>query len=142
MTFKYQSYHEKIDCQCPPLEKYEPTIRTCYRWVHEDINHNNNFLPPQLIGVEKEPADCVNFCGNLALSFFNTIENAEKRYLSLWGKIATFPETVGNSIAEGVIYERDGIASRPSKKTGHFDLHEASEVTFTGRFKVIKRIKL
>jgi hypothetical protein len=142
MTFKYQSYHDQIDCDCPPLEKYLPTNATCFRWVHDDIEHTNNFLPPMFTGVEKEITDCATYCGNLALSFFSTMEKAEKRYLSLAGKVATFPETVGSSIAEGEIYERDGVADRPGKKSGHFELHEDIHANFVGRFKIIKRITL
>lgn len=140
--FKYQVYLDECDCECPPLETFIETSRKCFRWVHQDIHHSNNFLPVGLIETSRKADNCNELCGFYALSFFETLERAEARYRSLCGKYATFSERIGTAVAVGEIYPRDGVASRPAGKWRHFDLHEFENCNLVTRFKVIKVIKL
>jgi hypothetical protein len=141
ISFKYKEELDKLDCECPPLTKYKTVIRDCFRWVYEDINHTNNFLPVKIINSNRTSPDCEGYCSLYTLSFFKTLANAEDRYRSLAGKYAKFPERYGNSIAQGRLFERDGLANDPSEN-GHFELHEFENVSFNGRFTIIKKIKL
>jgi hypothetical protein len=138
VLFKYKSNHDSLKCDCPDLEKCKPSTGKSFRIVHNDLNHSNNYKPPILI-TPRTFNNCHETCSGYALSFFDTPDNAEAHFIRVSGYSPKFVETVGNCIAECELKDTDGVVTKPSKK-GHFDLHEYSTTTLTGRFKIIKII--
>jgi len=125
--WKYQEQIKNI-ADCPPSD-YKPIDRIGFRWVFKDRLHRNNFLPPLAI-TPKRIRDKMfeaeySKCAGYALSFFDSVENAIKRYLNIYNKRKNFSTTVGEYIARVEIKSDDGVASEPDKN-GHFELHEFS----------------
>ncbi len=124
-VWKYQEQIKNI-ANCPPSD-YKPIDMICFRWVFEDKKHRNNFLPIFVINPQRmiDKAD-IEKCSGYALSFFDSVKNAKKRYLKLYERFENFDQSVGTHIAKTVIKPDDGVASPPNK-IGHFNLHEFSE---------------
>lgn len=142
MTFKYEEYHRELTCDCPDIKNLKPTIRTAYRFSHEDLDNPNNFLPPLLINSSRNGNKCELICSGYALSFFTSMALAEKKYEKIAnGHAPQFIETVGRFIAECELRENDGVANKPGSN-GHFDLHEFQNTSLVGRFKLVKRVRL
>jgi hypothetical protein len=82
MRFKYQRMIESL-ANCPPVH-YESREFIAYRFVFEDLTHQNNFLPvleikPKRINAQEfvtEQAKCLGY----ALSLFDSLEHAQRRY--------------------------------------------------------------
>lgn len=141
MIFKYKAFHEDLLCDCPDKDKCYPVIRTSYRFVHEDLENPNNFLPALIINKSRTSNECKAMCSGYALSFFTSLSAAEKKYLKIAAHAPLFPQTVGEYIAECDIRENDGVAEKVGQN-GHFDLHEFEGASLEGRLKLIKRIQL
>ncbi|EDN67089.1 integral membrane protein [Beggiatoa sp. PS] len=140
MLLKYQEFIHKIP-NCPPSDSEYQEI-TAFRFCFEDWNHKNNFLPvllinPQRINTARFKKDS-DKCAGYALSFFNTLENAKKRYFELKYKrgLKNIDKILGTHIAQGLIKENDGILSKNDKK-GHFNLHEFENVDLKNQFSLI-----
>ena len=121
--YKYQNYFEKLWFPCPP-QNYIPQNRIAYRWIFEDINHEDNFKPvffktPKRF-IEKSDEER---CLAMGLSFFHNSEKAEHRFLQLKKRLGQDAyKILGTKIAEGQIVETDGVCSAIDEK-GHFTLH-------------------
>jgi len=143
MRFKYKELISHIP-NCPPSDSQCKEI-TAFRFVFEDLNHRNNFIPVLLINTQrintarlKKDADK---CAGYALSFFSTLENAKKRYFELKYKrgLKNIDKILGTHIAQGLIIENDGVVSKVDKQ-GHFNLHEFEQVDLKSQFSLIYAI--
>ena len=131
--FKYQSEIQNLP-NCPPADYQQIRIQA-FRWVFKEENHSNNFRPPLVIKPLRRLKDK---CAGYALSFFNTPENARKRYLHLcYGRTGQdFVASVGTYLAQGVIEQQDGVISKIEGQ-GHFELHEFAEIDLKPKFRGI-----
>jgi hypothetical protein len=73
-------------------------------------------------------------CGRFALSFFDTLEAARRRYKKL-AERQDAESRYGGYVVELDIAKSDGVASLPNKDTGHIDLHPNEGSTFVPRVK-------
>ena len=145
--YKYEEYliavreEHKINCPC---EKATPKNSTAFRWVHSDINHENNFLPPGIIAIKQKrkprifpPNQKENYCNIFALSLFDTENNAIKRFKN-------FPKRIQKmlgftNVAMGEIETNDGVLTGINSY-GHFDLHEFEEASLVSKFTIKKEL--
>lgn len=132
--FKYQKQIENIP-NCPP-----PACRSvnteAFRFVFEDTNHRNNFLPVLLINPKRQFSKNTDRCSGYALSFFSTLEKAKNRYLKLKKVNKNIGKLLGDHIAKGFINETDGLVSE-TDKGGHFDLYEFENAELKRKFCVV-----
>ena len=140
MEYKYKKIFDELFLDnCPPTS-YQPIAKQPYRWVFEKDN-SDNFTPQYL----KKPARFqskseAEKCSALALSFFETKEQAISRFLFL-------KQSMGDKVYEELglftaclqIEQNDGIAEEPNK-TGHFNFHPAEGTSLES--KIIDREKL
>ncbi len=134
--FKYQKQIENIP-NCPP-PACRPVNTQAFRFVFEDTNHRNNFLPVLLISPKRQLSKNTEKCSGYALSFFNSLEKARSRYLKLKRVNRNIGKLLGTHIAKGFINETDGLASE-ADKCGHFDLYEVENADLKKKFCVICR---
>jgi hypothetical protein len=141
MRFKYHSYISQLS-NCPPFN-FKPQERRSFRFVFEDLDHKNNFLPVLLIKPERinspQFSNDEAKCSGYGLSFFNTLESAQKRYLALKKSFRNINKIIGTHIAEGMITKEDGVVSDISPG-GHFDLHEYEQVNLRSKFFLVARV--
>jgi hypothetical protein len=135
--FKYQSEIQDLP-NCPPVD-YRQVHLQAFRWVFEDDHHPNNFRPPLVISPRRRKDKRFHgndrmTCAGYALSLFTTLEQAKKRY-SFFSVNSPdhFPKSVGTHIAQGLITEPDGVASK-ADNSGHFELHEFAETALKPKF--------
>jgi len=135
--FKYQSNISVLP-NCPPADYQQVRIQA-FRWVFEDDNHPNNFRPPLAINPHRRKdkrfrGNDQMTCAGYALSLFTTLEQAKKRYDYFYVNSPDhFPESVGTHIAQGLIEEPDGLASK-TDNSGHFELHEFAGTNLKPKF--------
>ena len=79
-------------------------------------------------------------CKSLALSFFASEEEAKGRFYALkdTNGVKVY-KTLGTSVAETNINEKDGVNSEPDR-TGHFSHHFVSEHQYDTRFIIISKL--
>jgi hypothetical protein len=79
-------------------------------------------------------------CSSLALSLFDTAENAETRFNELRELLQQKVYTVlGTKIAVGHLTEQDGMNSACDEK-GHFNHHPVLTSRYNDRFKIIRNL--
>ncbi len=136
-AFKYQSEIQNLP-NCPPANYQQVRIQA-FRWVFEDENHSNNFRPPLVISPHRRKDKRFRgndrmTCAGYALSLFTTLEQAKKRYDFFYVNSPNhFPKSVGTHIAQGLLEEPDGVASK-ADNSGHFELHEFAETDLKPKF--------
>jgi hypothetical protein len=81
--FKYQTYFEELNTLCPP-SNYTPQNRDAFRWIFDDMGDENNFKPVFLKNPKRfnEKSDAEQ-CMAMGLSFFDSLETAENRFIKL-----------------------------------------------------------
>lgn len=141
MEFKYHAEIESIP-DCPPADYKSQKLRA-FRFVFGDSNHQNNFHPVLVIKPKRKnnrrfrrnSAKCQGY----GLSLFNSLENAQKKYLDLIDSYPTIHQTIGTHIAEGVIEESDGVVSEVNRD-GHLTLHESESADLTSKFALVMEV--
>jgi hypothetical protein len=141
MQFKYGRKIEGF-ANCPPTH-YESRAFAACRFVFAEMSHPNNFLPVLAIKPKRinapdfvtEQAKCLGY----ALSLFDTLEDAQRRYQQLSRYNKNFYKTVGTHIASGEIERTDGVAS-PVDDNGHISLHEFAGADLPAKFRVIAEV--
>jgi hypothetical protein len=134
MEYKYRNIISAL-YNCPPYNCYSAEI-DAFRFVHKDINHENNFLPGILIKPNRTNDQSDKFiCSYCGLSFFSSIDQAKTRYskLRFSKKIA---KIIGTHIAHGKLAPDDGVITPPNEE-GHFDLHEFESANLKTKFTII-----
>lgn len=139
MQFKYLVYLETLT-NCPP-NTCQTRNMNAYRFIFEDVDHQNNFKPvliidpKRVLGPDTEPVKCSGY----ALSFFDSSENARSRYKALTRSHKNIGQKLGSHIAKVQVDVMDGVCSEPNK-SGHFDLHEYQETDFRHKILDVERI--
>lgn len=142
--FKYQEDMDAIknedNCDCPAKELKAIVDFEAYRYVFEDINFKNNFLPQ----LKSDPSRFIDASGNkkcsyLSLSMYSELQNAKKRYTELANTFKNFSKTVGTHIAKGVLDANDGLITNEDANT-HFELYEFEDADLKSKFKILEKI--
>lgn len=126
--FKYSDLLGQYS-NCPP-DDYKELSKLACRWVHNYAQHENDFKPLNLINnpPPRMLDDSDKMCMGYGLSFFNTCEDAIKKYKTIYNKQRpkqkkTFLEEKGDTIAHINLEVSDGTSSEPNNE-GHFTFHE------------------
>jgi hypothetical protein len=124
MTYKYNLHLQNIP-DCPP-ESYSEINKSAFRWLHEDVENDNNFRPVLLLSPKRAlNLNHLNKCKGYGLSFFDTAKGAIDRYLELIASKPNLIEAFGNSLGEIALTIQDGVGSEPeTNNNGHFTFHE------------------
>lgn len=146
MILEYQEDIDKIKQEggfldCPPSD-YTPKNYDAFRFVFENIVHENNFKPLFHLNPPRiENAQAEIKCKSLAISLYNTLENAKSSFEKL---ISRRPEkiykTIGIHLAFSKLKEEDGICDTPNKE-GHISHHFVKNFDYQKRFKIIQDLK-
>ncbi len=142
MTFQYQQTFDSLVLKdCPPKDYKPQNIEQVFRWVFDDIEDSRNFQPQYLKNPKRfwqKSPELV--CQSLALSMFDSTENAEMRFYELKEFLQQKAYNIlGTKIAVGQMTEQDGANSEPDEK-GHFNHHPVAESSYSQRFKIIKNL--
>jgi len=134
MIFKYQKFISLIP-NCPPTNYYSAQMKA-YRFVFDDLNYPHNFLPALMINPRRNFPDPNEQCLGYALSLFDSLGNAQKRYEAIVKGRPSLRKKLGSHIAEGIITPNDGLVS-DINSSGHFSLHEFAETDLKHKFQII-----
>lgn len=137
MRFKYDAHLSAIP-DCPPSH-YECKDIQAFRFVFKDLNHKNNFLPVSLMNPKRKFPDDASKCQGYGLSFFDTLENARRRYLAIKKNFRNIGKIIGTHIAEGFIEVNDGVVSEVNS-SGHFCLHEFEHTDLSRKFHLVLKV--
>lgn len=142
MKFKYS---EKINIlgisNCPPNEcSAVEDSGICYRWVHENIAHQNNFIPvleinPKRINSPSFKEDSKK-CLGFALSMHDSLDNSRNHFYNVLADLPNFFQIVGTHVVELNLETDDGYRTKSSKvlfDKGHFDFFEQKNLNWTER---------
>jgi hypothetical protein len=139
---KYNSYMDQFP-NCPSEEYSEKEI-ILFRWVHEVINHDNNFKPIRFLNpmrvLDSNDIECISF----GLSFFDSFQTAKLKYCVIYNRYRNskqkedFKIEKGTHIAEIFIKEEDGLCS--SNKNGHFTFYEYNDTNLINSVNIINPI--
>ncbi|WP_187993733.1 hypothetical protein [Vibrio harveyi] len=135
---KYQTDLDAVP-QCPP-QGCSPKSLTAYRFVFEKMDHGS-FLPVGKMSpsrVDKARNNRVK-CSMLALSMFDTEENALAKFEELQESNQHIAKSIGSFLAEGSIDVNDGLASKPNSR-GHFDVFEFKDVDLLPKFRKLRAL--
>jgi hypothetical protein len=139
--FKYQTYFEKLSTLCPP-KNYIAENKIAFRWIFDDIKNDENFKPvyfknPKRFNEKSDEERCIA----MGLSFFETLETAEHRFLKLKKRLGQEAyKILGCQIAKGQIMEEDGVNS-PADMNGHFTHHPSINFTYFEKIIIVKSLK-
>lgn len=145
MTLKFQSLIDTFNFNigCPDNSAIEIDI-LAYRWVHEPVTHQLNFLPNIQYDAEQNVPPRVLegdvACSRCGESFFITEDKArekftvyktylEKKHVRLIDRYT--------HLAIGQIRKKDGRAM--PMKNDHFTFYEYSSCDFSKSFKILER---
>jgi len=132
MSFKYAEKIVDLGLEdCPP-STYKSSTFLAFRYIFEDLEHANNFLPIGIIAPARlnEFKNHVQKCQAFGLSFFADKEMARANYHNLMKKIAgKFSKIVGDHLASLTLNPNDGLHSNLFQNLNtHFTFHELNEV--------------
>ncbi|MEY3498439.1 MAG: hypothetical protein RL308_108 [Bacteroidota bacterium] len=145
MSFLYDEYISEIE-NCPTEIYNEVNISECFRWVFDDMNNSDNFLPPA-IRSRKFANNASHImsqkCGDYAPSFHKTFVGSLKHYGTLMVNFSVEmkQKRLGTHIAIGKIEILDGKCSNPCKKYTHFDLHIYEGNKLKENFEILQKIE-
>lgn len=143
MNLKYSAHHKSCDCECPSAscEQAAPASNG-YRFVSNDpVNPTSDFLPVAIEKPERGFKNSAKRCQAFALSYFNTLAAAKKRWESLAKSCpAVFKKK--NLICETNFCDGDGLFCPVNSSTGHFDFHEAESCDLSPRSQVVLEMQL
>ena len=74
-----------------------------------------------------------------ALSLFDSLDNARKRYNQIRRYNKNFHKFVGTHIASGHIESADGVSSITDEK-GHITLHPSADVDLVHKFEIVEEV--
>lgn len=139
IIFKYQAQMDALNLACPP-EDYLSSNIIAYRWVFENMEDENNFIPQYFKVPKYANSTDDSKCQSLGLSFFDSKKNAKDRFNFLkkrMGKNAY--KRLGRNLAEGNLSENDGVNSSINDQ-GHFTHHPSEEENYNKSFVIIAKL--
>lgn len=138
MKFKYAPDHDKLETTCPP-KKFKKKNIEAYRWVFDDIENPNNFIPVLFMNPKRfiKKGD-IEKCQAMSLSMFDSLENSKKRFNFLKGTIGDkIYKSIGTHIARGNLTTKHGVNSKTDRR-GHFSHHPAEGILYSDFFQIIE----
>ena len=139
--FKHQSEMDRLSTACPPADS-RPKTQAAFRWVFEEIEERQNFLPhffryPRLANSFNDGQKCLA----IGLSMFESVEKARSQLRLRIGVLAGQGRAVKeNGIAECLLLEADGV-SGTADVNGHFTFHPFENSTFETRFSIVEKLE-
>ena len=139
--FKYQTYFEKLTSLCPPSH-YIAQNKEAFRWIFENIADEDNFKPvffknPKRFNEKLDEERCMA----MGLSFFDTLENSERRFVTLKKRLGDEAyKVLGSQIAQGYLQETDGVNS-PTDNNGHFTHHPSIDFKYFENNSIVKQLR-
>ncbi|TGN11615.1 hypothetical protein [Leptospira bandrabouensis] len=128
VPFKYSSdLLTRKDQPCPCLKKFTPKDVIGFRFLEGKSADQSDFVPN---GIKKSQNSKENRCTHLALSFFNSLASARKKFEELALKYDI--NSRYSSIGELQLNQSDGIMNNPNV-SGHFELHEYQNTNLLSR---------
>jgi hypothetical protein len=129
MRFKYQYLVDDLGLNdCPPKD-FGTSDRKAFRFIFQNIEHENNFKPIALINPKRlnDFEESSQKCQSFGLSLFAEKQKAEMHYIKMMQKTAgKFGKTVGSHLAELQLLKTDGVHSNPEEAhNSHFTFHES-----------------
>lgn len=138
MEHKYKTLINNIP-NCPPASTINQDLES-FRFVFADINCEKNFLPPFVQRPRRANSkNDYEKCDGYALSFFTTLEKAQRFYNYLQKSSSNIHKSLGSCIATGILYKTDGSMTK-IQKNGHFSLHEFQGVDLRNRFNIVGEV--
>jgi len=140
LKLKYKEIISELQLDCPP-EEFIAKETKAYRWVLDKMENTSNFSPQYFKNpprFENKPPDVK--CKSLGLSFFSTEQQARIRFNVLTARmLQSVRNKIGKNVAEGMIYEKDGLVDLPDKN-GHYTLHPSTEENLFSQFEIIGKL--
>lgn len=134
MILKYKSLLEsRPDQPCPCAKAFGQRETVGFRFLKADPAEENDFVPPAVLAPRGRDT-----CAAYALSFFDSFENAQKKFKKLATRVDATSK-YGRFIGRVRLSAADGLSSLPTKD-GHIDLHPEQNVRFADRVDEIKTI--
>ncbi len=139
----FESDYEVLKELCPPPEYAPIHLENVYRWVFATIEDSRNFQTQYHKNPKRfQNASDARKCEGLALSMFDDLEKAKKRFKMLADTIgAGVYATLGTNIAKGFITEKCGLNSN-TDEFGHFNHHPAEDLPAQKSFVILEDEKL
>lgn len=135
-NYKYATNIKALDLkvECPPIELIGRNA-VIYRYIFDDINHPNNFIPQYLKKPPRVlPFDDVKTCNGFGLSVFETVDQSITFFQVLPERIK---KLLGYTHIAQIDLTTDDGKTTETEASGHFNLHE-----FEGVDLLPKSIKL
>ena len=140
--FKYQKILDELiskGYQMPPL--FEPNDMEAFRFTFSAAGYKNH-IPQYVSNPRRMLEDISKGKGStslLALSCFATVSQAELFYHNLRKAFKNVGQSIGDSLAEGKLTNKDGLKTA-SSANGHFDFYEYENCDLNKSFKITKRL--
>ena len=140
--FKYQSLIDQLlvaGCHLPVLSS--PDNMNACRFAFTEEGHQNH-LPQYVSNPRRMLQDIGKNSATtslLALSCFTTSERAEAFYANLRKAFKHVACSIGDSLAEGILTNDDGMMTTPSAN-GHFDFYECEGCDLNKTFHITRKI--
>ncbi|MCR9011975.1 hypothetical protein [Gabonibacter chumensis] len=129
---KYEEEIKKLNYNFDAFKEQE---KIAYRWVHQNITDQRNFLPRPLLKKDYKVQQATDW----GISMFNTEENAIRRLNECINNKPMLYKVLGSCIAEGNLHPIHGICDKPAIN-GHFNLMEYKKANLTSDFQIKKVI--
>ena len=140
--FKYQSLIDQLlamGCHLPMLS--QPNDTNACRFAFAEGDHPNH-IPQYVSNPRRMLLDMGKNSATtslLALSCLTTPERAEAFYANLRKAFKHAASSIGDSLAEGILTNNDGMMTTPSAN-GHFDFYEYEGCDLNKTFNITRKI--
>ena len=140
--FKYQKQIDEllaIGCQLPEL--FAPNNTQACRFAFSEEGYQNH-VPQYMSNPKRMLQDISKSKANtslLALSCFTTSDKAETFYFNLRKAFKNVSTSIGDSLAEGILANEDGLKTAVSTN-GHFDFYEYESCDLNKTFQITKNL--
>lgn len=141
--FKYQSLIDQLlarECHLPMLS--QPNDINACRFAFAEGGHPNH-IPQYVSNPRRMLQDMGKNSAStslLALSCFTTSERAKAFYANLRKAFKHAASYIGDSLAEGILTNDDGMMTTPSTN-GHFDFYEYEGCDLNKTFHITRKIE-
>jgi len=143
LDYKYKNEIESISaqCQCPENIDSEFSNKKAFRFVFEDLDHCNNFIPPGKINPQRLLSENDKLkCGLFGLSLYSDENYAVEAYKKLKNTMGKrIIKVIGTHLSTGIIDSNDGNITKINKSR-HFDLFEFSDTDIKNKFTILKEL--
>jgi len=134
--YQYQEILDTLGVPCPP-PSFRERETEAFRWVFGTMEDERNFLPqyvknPPRFAKKPDHEKCLP----LGLSFFDTAENATKRFEEMKSKLsAKLVKEAGSHLSHGRLMPEYGVGDSPGMK-GHFTFYPHQETHLAPIFSI------